>query len=242
MQKKIDDLTLQTKEQETQISKLNTLYDQKEKEIKKVKKRKKKQEFDLTGEQIQKIMEENAKLRDDLDNLNKRYNCLESYCKNLAVDNFQIQSYCGQIQLLLLMKMQQNPFNNNVNNFNSFQNNSKNYTNQINGFIEMSNNKNKNNNFFNMNNKMNKNQNLITITFNLENKTNFPIVTLPEYRLGNIMLLVLNRMNLDFSFTNRIKFYYDAKNITKHFLNNDEVRSLNFKTYTPVILVTQSDF
>ena len=192
-------------------------------------------------------MEEKANLDDKYNTLNDKYNSLnEKYeklkiiCNNLTIDNNQTKTYCGQLQLMLLMKMQQMTEQQNLNNFNNFQNQSPFFQNQINCMINNQNfNKNNinNNNINNINFQNNfKNNNLITIMFNIDNKYKYPIVTLPEYKLRNIYLLLLNQIgNKKYSSINKLQFYYMTINITNHFLNNDDVKSLNLNGNTPVI-------
>ena len=190
-------------------------------------------------------MEEKANLSDKYDTLNEQYNVLnEKYqklktiCNNLTIDNNQTKTYCGQLQLMLLMKMQEMTDKQNLTNFNNFQNQSLFFQNQINGMI---NNQNFNNNFNNninnnFNNKNNNNQNLITLMFNFDNKQKYPIVCLPEYKLRNIFYLLLGQIgNKKYSNIDKLQFYYMATNITSHFLNNDDVKSLNLSGNSPVI-------
>ena len=191
---------------------------------------------DLSGIEIQKLMEENAKMSDEYNNLLKLCPNLENLCNNLTKENNKIKCYCGQLQLMILMKMEEALFKQNVDTFNSFKNQANSYHSQINNLInsQSSNNifgynnnfneKNFNNNSLNNNCNINNNnnQNVITIIFNIDNIKKYPIVCLPGNRLGNVFLLVLNQINNpNYSNIYKLKFYYEAHNITQHFLNND---------------------
>ena len=240
------------KEIEEDLKKEEQLKEEKkklEKEVKKLKNSINKKKIDLSPQEIQKLMEEKANLTDKYNNLNDKYNALndkfqklQTYCNNLTLDNNQTQAYCGQLQLMLLWKMQEMTEQQNLNNFNTFQNQSPFFQNQINGMINNQNfnnninfqkqNNNINNNFINLNN----NKNVITIMFNIDGKYKYPIVSLPEYKLRNIYLLLLNQIgNHKYSNINKLQFFYMSKNITNLFLNNNDVKSLNLNGNTPVI-------
>ena len=196
-------------------------------------------------------MEEKVTLNDKYNNLKDKYQKLKTYCNNLTIEKNQTQSYCGQLQLMLLMKMQDMTDQQNLNNFNNFQNQSQFFQNQINGIINnnFSNNiihqnnningginNNINNNIFN---NKNNNRNVFTLIFNIDNKYKYPIAALPEHKLGNIYYLLLNQIgNPNFSNINKLQFFYMTKNVTKHFLNNDDVNSLNLTSTSPIIDVT----
>ena len=221
---------LKTKEEEKK---------EKEKELKKSKK--------TSGEEIQLLMEENAKMNEEYKNLSELYPTLENLCKNLEKENYQMRSYCGQMQLMILMKMESTPFKQNVNTFNGFRTQANLYNNQINNLVNSqssniifnNNNINKNNcniNNINNNNCNNKNfnnknnQDVLTIFFNVDNIKKYPIVCLPENRLGNIFLLLLKQINNeDYSNILKLQFYYNTHNITQHFINNDEIRILKIQ-------------
>ena len=223
----------------------------------------------LTKEQTKGIKEENKAMKEKLNNLKTKYNNLKDTYNYLTTENNQIKAYCRQLQLMFLMKMQQNQFNLNLNNFNRFQALANSYQSQINNFVN-NNNNNFNNNNFNKNNCNNNNfnnnfamhgninnirkcqimvgeinlnnQNIITIIFNVENIQKYPIVTLPNYRLGNIFLLLLNQFgNTLPSDINKLRFEYNCIDVTNHFANNDEVRSLNLNSYAPIINVTRKN-
>jgi len=188
-----------------------------------------------TPQQIQKFKEDNSKLKNQFNNLSKQYNNLDLLCKNIEKENNQIKAYCGQLQLLLLTKMQGNSYNQNASTFNSFQTQANTYQSQLNSLI---NSQNSNNKIQNNNNFINNNQKIITIIFNIENMRKYPIVSLPEYRLGNVFLLFANQIgNPDYLNINKFKFYYGTINITDKFINNNEVRSLNFGVDCPIITV-----
>ena len=197
-------------------------------------------------------MEDKVKLSDKYNTLKEKYQKLKTYCNNLMMEKNQTQAYCGQLQLMLLMKMQDMTDQQNLNNFNNFQNQTQFFQNQINGIINnnFNNNMNYNNNinggfYNNINNNNNNfnnqknNNNVITLIFNIDNKYKYPIASLPEHKLGNIYYLLLNQIgNSKYSNINKLQFFYMTKNVTKHFLNNDNVNSLNLAGAAPIIDVT----
>ena len=186
-----------------------------------------KNDIDLTPQEIQNIMVKKSELEDKLLNANKINNHLQAYCQNLQANNNQLQYYCYQLQLNLQASMMQMTYQQNLQNYYYYQNQANAYKNQIN-YLMNQNNQNNNMNYQN-------NNRIITLIFNVENSKKFPIITLPEYRLGNILLMLLYKIgnpNLNIS---NLNFYHHAKNITKHFVNNDEVRSLNLYLNNPNI-------
>ena len=197
---------------------------------------------DLTEDEIENIKNKNKTMKNDLTKLKTDYNNLKNTYNKLIAENNQIKSYCGQLQLMFLMKMQQNNFNSNLSNFSSFQTRANSYQSQINNFV----NNNNFNNFGMGGNNLRRcqtrigenNQNIITLIFNVNNFQKFPIVTLPNYRLGNIFLLLSNQYGNSLpSDINKLKFEYNTIDVTKNFANNDLVSSLNLKSYTPIINV-----
>ena len=184
------------------------------------------EKIDLSPQEIQKMMEENYELKDKCKQLEKNYLILEN-------ENKQLKNYSAMMQLNLQTTMQKMSYNQNLQAFNYFQNRSKMYKNQINNII------NQNNNFARrtmINNNNFQNNNIITLIFNLDNKKKYPIVTLPEYRLGNIFLLLLGQID-DPNYTNiyNLSFFYMSQNITNFFLNNEQVMKLNLNSFNPTI-------
>ena len=176
-------------------------------------------------------MVEKAKLEDELLNVNNNNKYLQTYCQNLQASNNQLQYYCYQLQLNLQASMMQTTYEQNLKNYYYYQNQANAYKNYINNFINQSNQN------INMTYQNNINNRIITLIFNVENTKKFPIITLPEYRLGNILLLILYKIgNPNINISN-LNFYYQSKNITKHFVNNDEDRSLNLYLNNPNIEV-----
>ena len=188
-----------------------------------------KNDIDLSPQEIHNLMVKNSKLEDELLNVNNKNNFLQTCCQNLQANNNQLQYYCYQLQLNLQTCMMQITYQQNLQNYYYYQNQANAYKNQINNLI----NKNNQNNYMNYQN----NNRIITLIFNVENTKKFPIITLPEYRLGNILLLLLYKIgNPNINISN-LNFYYQSKKITKHFVNNDEVRSLNLYLNNPNIEV-----
>ena len=120
-----------------------------------------------------------------------------------------------------------NPSTNNNSFNNSFNNNANNYSSCN------SNNINRINNNFN-NNK----DRLSTIVFSFENKVKCPIVIFPKSRLMDIFSLVSFQIgNSDYSDINKLIFHLNGADITRQFLNNDEVSCLNLSFPSPIIEV-----
>ena len=126
-----------------------------------------------------------------------------------------------------------NSFNNNNNFNNSFPGNiinNNNLNNSIQGNIINNNNFNNNNNFINDNNflnLLNENAPNVTIVFQFENGMKCPVQTFNSYRLQVVYNLALVQLNNNNAFDLRsVKFFYNALDITKLFLNNEEVKSL----------------
>ena len=95
-------------------------------------------------------------------------------------------------------------------------------------------NNNMNNNMNNMNyfkgalrKKGKKNSNIITIIFKFEGYNNkIPVSTYGSSRLMDVFCSILN-LNNEYQDITKLNFKYCTRDITKHFLNNDEVDSLN---------------
>ena len=82
---------------------------------------------EIDGTEIQKILEENYKMEDNLKKLKHNYDCLNAKYQNLKTENVQLKTYCGQLQLMTLRNMQPMSFSQNLNNFNAFQNQANSY-------------------------------------------------------------------------------------------------------------------
>ena len=55
-------------------------------------------------------------------------------------------------------------------------------------------------------------------------------------------MLLLDQIDNPNEYNNiyKLKFYYNAMNITQHFINNDEVRILNLNSVNPVIEINKT--
>lgn len=192
--------------------------------------------IDLSPQDIHNLMLENAQIKDQISLLNNKVLLLQNYINNIEAEKYQLKSYCAQLQLNLQMRMMQMSYQQNLSNFNNFNSRANLYKNQINNLINQ--NKNKMNTNMNF---QNNNSALITLIFNIDNKKKFPIVTLPEYKLGNVFLLLLDQIG-DPNYYNifNLKFFYMSQNITQNFLNNDDVRVLNLNSLNPTIDVCLS--
>ena len=236
-------------------------------------------QIDIPPEDIQKMMEENAKFKDEIFDLKNTLSQLQikndklaNYSAQLLKENNQLKLVCGQYQLMILNQMnnfKQN-FNNNNNcnlwkmQINDFINNN-NINNMNNNCIIGGNNMNMNNNInFNMNNKINnmnvnknnmnnnllrnnsfKNNNIqgnfdnnfqnknnnndvMTILFKFEDGAKYPVMTFNRCKLKDVfdLILIQNENNEILDLT-KIKLFYNGRDITKYFINNDNVKDLN---------------
>ena len=225
-----------------------------------------KNKIDLSPEDIQKMMQENAKKDDEITSLKRQLVEKQKYVEmysQLLSENNQLKMTCAQYQLMLLHPMnnlnQNNFFNNNFNNsingsinnnfFNSNNNivlnnnnnynnnNCGNFNNNVIGGNSINNNfcnnnfimnNNMNNNFNNSINNKNNSKDIITIIFKLEDGQKYPITTYNYCKLRDVfnLALIQNRNN-EYSNIYRLKFYYNAIDLTEHFINNDNVEILN---------------
>ena len=132
-----------------------------------------------------------------------------------------------------------NNFNNNCssNNFNNNNNFNANNCNIVGGQGNNMNNFNNNTNNFNSNNcnnignnikKSNQNEQIMNIIFKFEGGKKCPIVTFNSCKLGDIFYLALMQTgNNEDSDIRQFKFCYCTEDISKHFVNNDEVEVLH---------------
>ena len=159
-----------------------------------------KKRIDLSPEEIQKIMEENA---------------------NLKEQN-------NQLELMLSMRNEELANSKKITNLSQFQNNMAQM--QMNIF-------NNNNNF---NNTFPNNQKIYSVIFKLENGNHYSVACLPKSPLGNIFLLLLNKIG-DYQYFNiyNLQFFYMGRNITNHFINNAQIESLGFTSFNPIIEINK---
>ena len=123
---------------------------------------------------------------------------------------------CNYLQMMLLNTMQYISFENNIQNFENFQNNFHIYQNQLN-------NKSKNNN--NSNFKI-ENQKIITLLFEANGKC-YSVITPTNAGLKEVYYIFFNKIQDQlYSNINKLKFIYNAKNITNNFINNDRLDSV----------------
>ena len=134
---------------------------------------------------------------------------------NLKEQNENFKNYCKQLELILSMRYQE---------IQNYRNLLGNKMNPMNSFPR-----------FNNNNSQN-NQKIYTIIFKLENGAQYPVPCYPKSLLGNIFLLLLNKI-MDYQYCNiyNLQFFYMAKNITNHFLNNVPIETLSFTSFNPII-------
>ena len=185
-----------------------------------------KNKIDLSPEEIQAIMEENAQKNDEVIKLNNKVKEYKNLNANLLSENNQLKLACGQYQLMLLNLQNQNPtqnfFNNNMNSWRDQINTLVNYNNNFNNNcfpnnMDINNNNNfnnKNNNgFFNSNNF--NNNNFDNNNINLNNNFN-----------GN------NDINNNFSNSfnnNNFNNNFNGNNNINNNGNNGEIKTIIFQ-------------
>ena len=247
------------KEMQPIIDKLKKENELKTKNEEKLKKQiNKLKEIELTPEEIQQLMTDNANMKDEIFSLKKDIELAKGinlkykyYCMNLLSEIEKLKLVCAQYQLLLLsqnQKLLNTKFNNNMLHSwrtqicNIIDNDPSTDINSFNNSFNNSVNKNYNcnsNNINRINNNFNNNKDRIsTIVFSFENKTKCPIVIFPKSRLMDIFSLVSFQIgNSAYSDINNLIFHHNGVDITKQFLNNDEVSCLNLSYPSPIIEV-----
>ena len=206
---------------------------------------------DLTPEYIQSIMVENSQNSDKILSLNNQISQLnsENYQLKLACGQYQLMLFnymSNNMQNNFNFNNNQQIWRNQINDFinnNNFNNSNNN--NFINGGNDLKINYNNNNNNNNMsnnfnntfnntfneklnnNNQNNINNQIMNIIFKFEGGQKYSIVAFNTSRLRNVFsLVILQNADNNYSDIKQLKFRIDTRDITKHFLNNDEVRVL----------------
>ena len=135
---------------------------------------------------------------------------------DLQMKNNNMNNQIGQYQLMIQNLMYNNLFlNNQINNMNNFQGNLINY-----------NNNNQNDNLFK------------TFAFHLDNGQQCQTFVIDRCRLGDLYYIVFPQINNEsYRYINDLQFIYDAKDITKHFLCNDFVGSLNWPNFSIIYVM-----
>ena len=243
---RIDELENEIQSKTNQLNELQKKYDKLLKDSKKIVKTFKNNKVDLTPEYIQSVMEENSKNSDKIASLNNQIS-------QLNTENYQLKLACGQYQLMLFNYMSNNMqnsfnFNNNHqiwrNQINDFINNNNfNNSNNNNNFMNGGNNLNINSNNNNINNNISNNFNntfnsrynntninnnqIMNIIFKFEGGQKYTVVTFNTCRLRDVFsLMMIQNGNNNYSDITQLKFRIDTRDITNHFLNNDEVKVL----------------
>jgi hypothetical protein len=257
MKPEIDRLTQENKSKKENEKELEKRNKELQKQINKLKKN----NIDLSPGYIQELMEENAKMKDEILSLKKDLELAKQnnikykyYCNNLLSELEKLKLVCGQYQLMLLSQNQKplnNFFNNNmldswrtqisnIINDNSFRNSmninncNKDFNHTFNNNTTLnSTNINQNSNFSN-----NYQDRVSTIIFSFENKVKHPIAITPKSRLMEVFYLVLVQIaDCNFSDISKLIFHYNGVDISSKFLNNDEVSCLNLSFPSPIIEV-----
>ena len=93
-------------------------------------------------------------------------------------------------------------------------------------------------NLINYNNN-NQNYNLFkTFAFHLDNGQKCQTFVIDRCRLGDLYYIVFPQINNEsYRNINDLQFIYDAKDITKHFLCNDFVGSLNWPNFSIIYVM-----
>ena len=135
---------------------------------------------------------------------------------DLQMKNNNMNNQIGQYQLMIQNLMNNNFFlNNQINNMNNYQGNLINY-----------NNNNQNDNLFK------------TFAFHLDNGQQCQTFVIDRCRLGDLYYIVFPQINNEsYRYINDLQFIYDAKDITKHFLCNDFVGSLNWPNFSIIYVM-----
>ena len=137
----------------------------------------------------------------------------------LKNNNELLKNYCINLQSQLLSLIQQNNFQwNFINSMNAHGN--------INQFL------------LNPNNNTNNGQPvIINMVFIINQKDIYTLPVLSHYKLNDIFQNICSKMNYTIN-KNKIRFTYNAEDITQYFFSNQEVRSLNIRCDNPTINVT----
>ena len=171
--------------------------------------------------QINILSQQNNYLKCINNNLNTEVFRLNQQIIKLNSENDKLKFYCNKMDLMLLNKMQQVSFLENMKmcqNFNCFPNNNIiNNNNFNNGMM----NNNQNFNYENMNNSKN-------IIFNVNNIFKCSMTVLPNNRLGDSFCLALYKNG----FKNMINiknyiFILNCKNLSSYFYENKKIRDIN---------------
>ena len=135
---------------------------------------------------------------------------------DLQMKNNNMNNQIGQYQLMIQNLLNNNLFlNNQINNMNNYQGNLINY-----------NNNNQNYNLFK------------TFAFHLDNGQKCQTFVIDRCRLGDLYYIVFPQINNEsYRYINDLQFIYDAKDITKHFLCNDFVGSLNWPNFSIIYVM-----
>ena len=220
-----------------------------EKELENQKNINEKNKIDLTPQEIQEIMEDNGKMKNEIFSLETKIKNLEETEKNLKLEltkymqyNTTLFSENNQLKMsnsqLFQLIQNQNP-NMNYNNLNL--NNQQNYFMDTSAFTNLNNINNNNFNNMNINNNINDNNNanvniinnnneLKKIIFKLENDLEYETVAADRFKLKEIYSTVLPRINNnEYSDLTTLKFLYKNKDVSSYFLNNEPVKNLNLE-------------
>ena len=177
-----------------------------------------------------KLLEENRKLKNELNEIKIRQKELETTglindAKILMLNNNNelLKMHCINLQSQLMKIFQQKNLNWNLINTMNFQGNRNQFV--IGQCQQMNNNT---NNGYPV---------IINMIFIINQKEKVVLPVLSNYQLNNIYKYICSISNYTIN-RNKIKFTYNAQDITNYFFGNEEVSSLNICSDEPVINIT----
>ena len=146
---------------------------------------------------------------------------LNKTINDLQMKNNNINNQIGQYQLMIQNLMYNNLIlNNQINNMRNFQGHLINY------------------------NNYNQNNNLIkTFIFHLDNGQKCQTLSIDRCRLGDLYYIAFAQINNEaYRYINNLQFFYDAKDITNDFRNNNFVRNLNLPNFSVISVIRLNNF
>ena len=153
-------------------------------------------------------------IRDNqINDLKMKINDLNNQIDSLKNYNNKLYIDCGQYQLMIQNLMCQNFIQNNLNNIKNINNNSQ-------------------------------NDNLVKyIMFQFEIGKKCSIKAIDICRLQDLYYKAFIQINIcEYSNINNLKFWYDSKDITNHFLKNDLFGSLNLPNFCTILVMKLNNF
>ena len=93
-------------------------------------------------------------------------------------------------------------------------------------------------------NNYNQNNNLIkTFIFHLDNGQKCQTLSIDRWRLWDLYYIAFAQINNEaYRYINNLQFFYDAKDITNDFRNNNFVRNLNLPNFSVISVIRLNNF